>query len=117
MNVKQSLEVASRVEGISLLCLFLVAMPLKYVGGFPFAVTFAGSAHGLLFLWFCARLFHAHLELGLHWRTSLGVLFSAAMPFGFLWIGRQLSSTDSPKDPAAHTGLAPSPLPESSCER
>ena len=39
----------SLVEGISTLVLFLVAMPLKYVLGYPMAVTYVGWVHGVLF--------------------------------------------------------------------
>ena len=38
----------SLVEGISTLVLFLVAMPLKYVLGYPMAVTYVGWVHGVL---------------------------------------------------------------------
>ena len=40
----------SLVEGISTLVLFLVAMPLKYVLGYPMAVTYVGWVHGVLFV-------------------------------------------------------------------
>ena len=39
-------------EGISFLVLLLVAMPLKYMGGIPMAVTVMGSIHGILFIAF-----------------------------------------------------------------
>jgi len=39
-------------EGISFLLLLLVAMPLKYMGGIPMAVTVMGSIHGILFIAF-----------------------------------------------------------------
>ena len=38
------------IEGLSTLALFFVAMPLKYHGGQPMAVTIAGGIHGILFL-------------------------------------------------------------------
>lgn len=44
------LIIAGIVEGTSTLVLFGVAMPLKYWGGMPEAVTIVGMIHGLLFL-------------------------------------------------------------------
>ena len=37
-------------EGISFLILLLIAMPLKYLAGFPQAVMVTGWIHGLLFV-------------------------------------------------------------------
>ena len=39
-------------EGISYLVLLLIAMPLKYVAGWPEAVRIVGSVHGGLFILF-----------------------------------------------------------------
>ena len=38
------------LEGFSTLALFCIAMPMKYYGDMPAAVTIAGSIHGLLFI-------------------------------------------------------------------
>lgn len=39
-------------EGVSFLVLLLVAMPLKYLAGWPKGVTVVGWAHGILFVAF-----------------------------------------------------------------
>lgn len=49
MNLKQFLTIG-KLEGISSLLLFFVAMPLKYMAGIPEAVTYVGMAHGILFI-------------------------------------------------------------------
>ena len=49
MNLKQFLTVG-KLEGISSLLLFFVAMPLKYMADIPEAVTYVGMAHGVLFI-------------------------------------------------------------------
>jgi integral membrane protein len=41
-------------EGISLLVLLGIAMPLKYLAGYPLAVKYTGWAHGLLFVAYLA---------------------------------------------------------------
>lgn len=38
------------IEGMSLLILLFIAMPLKYWAGLPLAVTIVGSVHGGLFI-------------------------------------------------------------------
>jgi integral membrane protein len=85
MKAAHTLRWAARVEGVSLLLLFAVAMPLKYWAGLPAAVTLAGGVHGLSFAWLCVALFRAHLELGLTARGMLRLLVAAVLPFGFLW--------------------------------
>ena len=44
------LRLVGLLEGVSLLVLFGVAMPLKYMLGEPLAVEIVGMAHGVLFL-------------------------------------------------------------------
>jgi len=90
MTIARTLRLVGWAEGSSLLLLSFVAMPLKYVFGLPLAVRLAGSLHGLLFLWFCSTLFGARAELGLRWRTVGLLLLAAALPFGFLFIAREL---------------------------
>lgn len=60
-SVRQ-LRIAALLEGISLLGLVFVAMPLKYLAHLPMAVRVVGSVHGLLFLVFVVSLFQVALE-------------------------------------------------------
>lgn len=39
-----------RLEGMSFLLLLGIAMPLKYLAGYPQAVSVVGMAHGILFM-------------------------------------------------------------------
>lgn len=84
------LRAVSFVEGISTLLLFLVAMPLKYLAGKPEMVTHVGRIHGGLVIVFCVSLWLAWRAGG--WRAArAAALFAASLvPFGFLWIDRQL---------------------------
>ena len=78
------------IEGISFLLLLGVAMPLKYFGGVPKAVTYVGWAHGVLFVAFCFALLQAMLDA----RWSLGrgavVFIAALLPFGPFLIDRRI---------------------------
>lgn len=78
------------LEGLSLLLLFFVAMPLKYALGLPQAVSVVGMAHGLLFLAYLVALSLAAAEAG--WglgRVALAFVASL-VPFGTFWFDAQL---------------------------
>ena len=75
MNLTRSwfLQVA-RFEGLSLIALFFVAMPLKYVGGIAEPVAWVGWIHGtLVFLYVIA--------LGSMWRVEGWELWRVAVWF------------------------------------
>ena len=79
-----------RLEGLSLLILVGIAMPLKYIAGEPLAVRVVGMAHGILFLLFCLALFRAMTDE--KWparRAALGFVASF-LPFGTFWFERRL---------------------------
>jgi integral membrane protein len=44
------------LEGISYIILLVIAMPLKYFFGFPYAVKVVGWAHGVLFVLYVGLL-------------------------------------------------------------
>lgn len=78
------------IEGASFVLLLGVAMPLKYVAGYPMAVTVVGMAHGVLFLAFCYALMRVWHDAS--WRLSrVAIVFVAALlPFGPFLIDRRL---------------------------
>ncbi|MBA3684020.1 MAG: DUF3817 domain-containing protein [Planctomycetes bacterium] len=98
-----ALRVLCAVEGVSLLLLFGVAMPLKYVAGRPEAVRIVGMAHGLLWIALCALL----LVVIVSRRWSLGrgaaVFLSSLLPFGFLAVDRRLRAWDADSHPPTPT--------------
>lgn len=76
------LKYTAILEGVSLLLLFGIAMPLKYWVGEPLAVEVVGMAHGLLFIAYIILVF----VLGIirKWKftiISLSMLASV-VPFG-----------------------------------
>lgn len=52
----KSFATTALLEGISYVLLLAVAMPLKYLFDFPFAVKVVGWAHGILFMLYVALL-------------------------------------------------------------
>jgi len=88
------LRIVAFVEGCSYLLLLGVAMPLKYLAGFPLAVRIVGSIHGALFLLFCAALLRAMIAA----RWSMlwaGIVFASSLvPFGTFAIDGRLRRED-----------------------
>jgi len=74
------------IEGISYLVLLLLAMPLKYYFGFPWAVKIVGYLHGILFITYCILL--AMTMKQLKWSIFKGALafILSLIPFGTFWL-------------------------------
>lgn len=80
------------IEGLSFLILLGVAMPLKYIAGYPFAVRVVGWVHGFLFLLYCWTLFEAAMAREWPWTKSAKLFVAALLPFGPLFMDRELRS-------------------------
>jgi len=79
------------LEGMSLLLLLFIAMPLKYGFGMPQMVKVVGMAHGLLFVAFV--LMTLMLSIEKRWgffSTTVKVLLSSLIPFGTFYIDRKI---------------------------
>ena len=89
------LRIVAFVEGCSYLLLLGVAMPLKYLAGFPVAVRIVGSIHGALFVLFCAALVQAMVAA--RWSMVRGgvVFASSIVPFGTFAIDGRLKQEDA----------------------
>jgi len=82
------------LEGLSYLALLGIAMPLKYLGDQPLAVTVTGSLHGLLFIWLGLLVLQGMTSRGrsFAWATRIGV--ASILPFGTFFLDRQLGEDD-----------------------
>ena len=76
------LRVLGAIEGTSTLILFGVAMPLKYVWGYPLAVTIAGSIHGALFVALACACVMAMDRVPIGTKLGLAGIVGAVIPFG-----------------------------------
>ena len=83
-----------RIEGVSTLVLFGIAMPLKYFADQPMAVTYVGWIHGVLFLTFAAVTFQAWIGKHLSFGMSALVAVGALVPFGPFIVERWLPEED-----------------------
>ena len=84
------LRLVGIIEGISTLVLFGVAMPLKYMAQMPFAVTIAGSIHGLLFTILVLLFFLAVKKVPLEQKLAFQGIVAAVFPFGPFIIEKRL---------------------------
>ena len=79
------------VEGMSLLILVFIAMPIKYILGNPSLVKSVGQIHGILFILFVFLAIKISAEQ--EWRfktTTWKVLVSSFVPFGTFYIDKQI---------------------------
>lgn len=79
------------LEGISLLILVFIAMPIKYVLSDPSVVKHVGQAHGLLFLLFV--FFAIKIAAEQEWsftKTTWKVLVASFVPFGTFYIDKTI---------------------------
>lgn len=75
-------KIVGKLEGLSLLFLMFLAMPLKYFADSPLAVKIIGSLHGALFVFYL--IFAAILFKRLKWSIDTLVIcvIFASLPFG-----------------------------------
>ena len=87
------LRIIGILEGISLLLLIGIAVPLKHISGNPSFVKTLGPVHGLLFLLFILNTLSVGVERNWKFRTTTWKLLIACMiPFGTFYIDRKILS-------------------------
>jgi len=84
MSVLRPLQWASRLEGVTLLVLLFVAMPLKYALGHPEATRIVGTMHGVAFLSLLLASSRAFFEGVVGAKALIRILALAVVPFGFV---------------------------------
>lgn len=85
------LRIISYLEGISLLILIFVAVPLKHFYHSPQLVQAMGPVHGVLFLLFIFNTISVGVQE--KWRfqeTTWKVLIACIIPFGTFYIDRHI---------------------------
>ncbi len=98
-----------RIEGVSTLLLFFVAMPVRTFAGMDWAVTYMGWTHGMLFLTLALVTFIAWRAQHLSFNQSTLVAIGALVPFGPFIVERWLPQEGFPEE-----GSNPRPSPPSS---
>jgi integral membrane protein len=90
MSELKKFRIINKIEGYSFLILLFLAMPLKYVMGFPVATKIAGMVHGILFLIFIYQLLEARSEEGFGKKETLWYFILSLVPFGSFYTDKLL---------------------------
>lgn len=89
------LRTAGLLDGISLLLLLSVAMPLKYVWGIDHAVTIMGSIHGGIFVLYGLAILFAALRVQWSLLWPLAAFVAAFIPLGNFVLDWQLKKAQA----------------------
>lgn len=79
-------KIIATLEGVSLLALLFIAMPLKYMYNMPEYVRIVGMAHGLLFIVYIVIACMLKAELKWPWGKFLIICLASVVPFGTFYI-------------------------------
>ncbi len=92
LTMIHALRLFAIIEGISLLTLFFVAMPLKYYLNMPEAVTLAGWMHGILFMGLVLYATFVAQKVKLTDRVLFMLIVSSMLPFGMVFMDKKLKT-------------------------
>lgn len=85
------LRIVGMLEGISLLILVFIAVPLKYFWAAPALTKMMGPIHGALFLLFVINALSVGVALQWSFKTTTWkVLVACLIPFGTFYIDRKI---------------------------
>lgn len=84
-----SFKWVARGEGISLLILLFIAMPLKYIWDDPSWVKVVGMIHGVLFVAYVAWAIWVYLELKWSLKRLALVILASIIPFGTFYVEKK----------------------------
>ena len=82
------------VEGVSLLLLLFIAVPLKRIYGIPEYVRVIGTIHGILFLMYAYTLFNYIFDKEHPKKWFFIGIVLGSIPFGSFWFDRKYLAQD-----------------------
>lgn len=88
------LRIAGIADGVSLLVLLLIAMPLKYAADLPMAVTIVGSLHGGIFCIYVLTIIYAAIRIRWNILWSIAAFLVAFIPIGNFILDRNLAKIE-----------------------
>ncbi|HVF97925.1 MAG TPA: DUF3817 domain-containing protein [Flavisolibacter sp.] len=83
------------LEGVSLLVLLFIAMPLKYIWHQPQAVKIIGWIHGALFVIFMILVFRVYEQKAWPLKKIVIAFVAAFLPFGTFVFDKQLKKEEA----------------------
>lgn len=88
-------KIIATLEGVSLLALFFIAMPLKYIWDIKEAVEIVGMAHGLLFIAYIFLAIMLKVEQSWPIKKFLIVCVASVIPFGTFYVENKYFKTNT----------------------
>jgi len=82
MSELNKFRLINKIEGYSFLILLFIAMPLKYMMGYPVATKIVGMLHGMLFIAFIYQLIEATRSVPLSKKEAFIFFVASVIPFG-----------------------------------
>jgi integral membrane protein len=95
MQALRWLRYTGIAEGISFLILLLVAMPLKYLMGWPLAVKYTGWAHGVLFVVYVAMAYYVKDIRNWPIKRFAIAFLAAWLPLGTFFFDKELKKEEA----------------------
>ena len=90
------LRALSLAEGVSLLVLVGIAVPLKHLAGRPEATRIVGLVHGILFLAYLAALIDAYGTRRIGAREAVLAFLASLLPGGAFVFAYRLARSEAP---------------------
>ncbi|WP_281753021.1 DUF3817 domain-containing protein [Neptunitalea chrysea] len=88
MNIS-NFKIISILEGISLLLIFSVSMPLKYMMDYHTPNKIIGMLHGILFILYVFMAFSLKNEQNWNTKQFFIIMLCSVIPFGTFWMDRK----------------------------
>jgi len=88
MSDLKKFRLINKIEGFSFIILLFIAMPLKYIFGFPIATKIAGMIHGILFIGFILQLVTSSQSVPFSKKESFLFFVMSLVPFGSFYTDR-----------------------------
>lgn len=85
----KSFKWVALAEGLSLLVLLFIAMPLKYIWEDPTWVKIIGMIHGVLFIAYVAWAIWLYMALKWSVKTFVIVVVASIIPFGTFYVEKK----------------------------
>ncbi|MFD0586502.1 MFS transporter [Paenibacillus sp. GCM10027627] len=89
------LRVTGFLDGLSLLVLLGIAMPLKYIWGFDKAVAITGAIHGGIFIMYALAIFYAAIRVKWNLLWPMAAFAAAFVPLGNFVLDWQLKKAQA----------------------
>ncbi len=82
MSELKKFRLINKIEGYSFIILLFIAMPLKYMAGYPIATKIMGMIHGVLFIAFIYQLLVAKADTPFSKKETALFFLLSLVPFG-----------------------------------